>query len=1069
MAVFITHFSAFMCCCFVTASAAFGSVLSVDGTVDEVFLDFDTFEDPSGLLTIDDVASATYEKFFHSSPLGKLDKGFSDSSFWLRFKISNSEKLPKKIYLTTNIYAIDRLDIFRPENGGFTTDAVGDRIPMVDREFPYRAPTLVFEVPSGGETTYYLRVKSSRQINHLFWIYDEESYFAMMQAIDFIASLLLGIFTIMIVYNGMLWLFFRTPAYGYYVAYMIAFTLGTLVSTGYGAAFLFPETDGGVLADYGLHVGVCLVMAFSLQFTKAFLNLRVVSPKIGRFLVYLSWFFMACIPLMPLIDSAELNLMVYQILGLPLILYSGGLALYRGYRPAKFFVIAWSFFVLGAVGWIFANMGWIEFNIWVAFSPGYGTALECMFLSLALGDQMKLNQDNARQEIEDLNSKLKENIKIIEAKEKARTLFFNNTSHELRTPLNGIIGYTDMLLRGGQGELSPTVYDKVEKISRLSDGLKMQVNSILEIARSERGELRLHNVRFSLGEWQSDLRVLAEGLAMGAEEVTFSMKVDFRGSEKPSFINDREKLTSIVRNLLGNALKFKDENRPNNVHLTIGFISGFLTIKVSDTGIGIPQEKHRDIFKEFTQVDMECTRSYEGSGLGLSLVSKLCDLMQAEIILESVPGKGTTITVTVPSQDHVMPVVDSEKTAGRYEFETGFGENTTNSSKRKKKKSLSRKQKVINEDITILVVDDNETNVDIVASLMLEQSYKVKVAYNGKEALKIYENRKVDLVLLDLMMPGMSGEEVLAAIRSSREGQSIPVILLTARASEEDRLAGFKSSADDYIAKPIVAEELVERVASLLVRNSKIKEASRLAHMIESEKMIGLGTMAAGIAHEINNPLAAIIGMAQNLEMVVEEEGIQNPSIIKMVDRIGALSNRIAKIVKSLRIYSRNAESDPFEWCAVKEILDVTLDLCRSDMEELDVDLQILDFEENLSIQCRESEVSQILFNLINNAKDAVFQLNNPWIKVQVLDLDHEVEISVTDCGSGIPEAARTKIFDPFFTQKDVGKGTGLGLSICKSLAAGHHGTLAVNPSSSHTQFILTLPKYQKNEEQEAS
>lgn len=236
-----------------------------------------------------------------------------------------------------------------------------------------------------------------------------------------------------------------------------------------------------------------------------------------------------------------------------------------------------------------------------------------------------------------------------------------------------------------------------------------------------------------------------------------------------------------------------------------------------------------------------------------------------------------------------------------------------------------------------------------------------------------------------------------------------------------------------------------------------IQEAQSKA--IESAKMATLGEMAAGIAHEINNPLAVITGLTSSMRDRAQtlRKGTGD-GLAHDCERIEKMAMRIARIVKGLRTFSRNSEDDPFSLESLKTIVEDTLSLCHDKLKRKSVEFRLKAMPA-IEIQCRSGQLTQILINLINNAIDAVEGLPERWVELEIRDAPTSVEILITDSGKGISTEIRKRIMQPFFTTKDVGMGTGLGLSISRGIAEEHGGTLAYNEQSAHTQFSIHLPK----------
>ena len=238
-------------------------------------------------------------------------------------------------------------------------------------------------------------------------------------------------------------------------------------------------------------------------------------------------------------------------------------------------------------------------------------------------------------------------------------------------------------------------------------------------------------------------------------------------------------------------------------------------------------------------------------------------------------------------------------------------------------------------------------------------------------------------------------------------------------------------------------------------------ERSQTAN-IYSSKMAALGEMASGVAHEINNPLAVIHLRAQLLKAQLESKTIDFSQAEQSLDSIEGTVTRINRIVKGLLAFARKSDGTPFKPVPLRQIIENTLDLCHEKLKNEGIDLRIQEISIGLEIECRSVEISQILLNLINNACDATADQAERWIAIQVNDQGKDIKISVTDSNKGIPTEIREKMFQPFFTTKEVGKGTGLGLSLSKGIAESHQGFLRLDEDSVNTRFVFTIPKIQK-------
>ncbi len=240
--------------------------------------------------------------------------------------------------------------------------------------------------------------------------------------------------------------------------------------------------------------------------------------------------------------------------------------------------------------------------------------------------------------------------------------------------------------------------------------------------------------------------------------------------------------------------------------------------------------------------------------------------------------------------------------------------------------------------------------------------------------------------------------------------------------------------------------------------SNKKKNKEHQIQLLNTSRLATLGEFSSGLGHEVNNPLSIVFGKTDLLIDKIENKNIEHSQIVDELKKIKLNAERISKIIKGLRTFSRDGEKDPFIQAFVSEIFVDTFALSSERIKSKKIKFNLINKAEGIKVLCRPSQISQVLLNLLNNSIDAIEKQSMPWISVDV-QVSTDIQIIVTDSGLGISPAIVEKIMNPFFTTKDVGRGTGLGLSISYGIIKDHHGELVYNENCKNTQFIIHLPK----------
>ncbi len=691
-------------------------------------------------------------------------------------------------------------------------------------------------------------------------------------------------------------------------------------------------------------------------------------------------------------------------------------------------------------------------------------------------------------ELHDANLLLRSANQRLGELDAAKTAFFSNVSHEFRTPLTLILGATEEALAKDNAVLDGQA---LHAAHRNALRLLRLVNSLLDFSRIEAGRLQLVFA-------PTDLSLVTAGLAGSFASLMhsagLSLAVDCPQLPEPVYV-DRDHWEKIVLNLISNAYKFTFEGE---VGVRLVLRGDHAELRVSDTGVGIPPSELSKIFDRFHRVEESRGRSFEGTGIGLSLVKELAELHGGSVEVESELGRGSCFIVRIPrGKAHLDPArVAAEP------FPISADKQPGASVYAREVRQAARDMDILLDDglpdaelldtevlaspaerssERLLLVEDNRDMREYLLRL-LRPYWQVETAMNGREALRAVQRRRPDLVVSDVMMPLMNGAELLTALRADPATNTIPIVLLSARAGEEAQLAGIDSGADDYLTKPFSARQLISRVRTLLelvrTRNAANEATSRLAEtrallvkeleaknarlqeafaelqatqaqLVQSAKMASLGGLVAGVAHEINNPLAFVLGhlntAQKSLQLLRERLTEPLPSagalqLERADDRLQGMHQgleRIQDLVLKLRTFSRLDEGERKSASVRENVESVLTILAHRLRDRIEV---VTQFGEPDVIECYPGLLNQGIMNLVSNAVDAIEGTGT--IEIATGRRGDQYVVWVSDTGKGIPEDIRTRVFEPFFTTKPVGQGTGLGLSITYSIANRHGGTL---------------------------
>jgi signal transduction histidine kinase len=714
-----------------------------------------------------------------------------------------------------------------------------------------------------------------------------------------------------------------------------------------------------------------------------------------------------------------------------------------------------------------------------------------------------------RFELDENRRQLEKNNRKLQELDRVKNRFFANISHELRTPLTLLLTPLESLIAKGQNAFAPDVRETLHAMQANGMRLLKLINDLLDLVRLESGKLKITAQELKV---ESFVKGIIASVRKAAEDRGIKVQADIYDTELV-LQTDGDKLEKVLLNLIFNAVKFTS---PGGVVRVSAYAEeGQVIIEVADTGIGIPQESLAFIFDRFWQVDNSSKRKHQGAGIGLALVKEFVELLKGTVDVRSEEGKGTEFIMRFPtrlqqvseSEKLSQEADDSEVSAAPTTGEKGSlplpvvsrasGDQEEGSDEDDNKEWLSKLYRraelfpvssleptrvgnelpVRGKSRPLLLVADDEPDMVRFLRSQLETHYEIMEAQDGQEAIDKARQFLPDIILTDMMMPEKDGLQVCQELRRNTSTENIPIILLTARVDEDIKLSALQSGASDFLTKPFSLAEIHVRLKNLsdsyLFQRSLARQKKKLevtleelketeTQLVQSEKMASLGKMSAGILHEINNPLnfakTGSYTLREFAHQLPEQDREDFRDILKDVEE-GI--TRVSEIVKDLRGFS-HPDNEQKTGVSLELVIMKSIRLLSNEVKHFEVNE---DVPEGLEVYGNENQLVQVLVNLLQNASDSLNSkefaddTDSPTIRIKGFKADGRVHLLVRDNGQGIDDAHLTRIFDPFYTTKDVGEGMGLGLSICYKIMENHQGTIKVKTEHlAFTEFDLIFP-----------
>ena len=848
-------------------------------------------------LTLAQVQAPPYAARFRPSTEAVPNRAAAPADYWLRCRLRPAGRAATAWVFSAGVSTVRPFELLLVRDDGQLFRRVVAEGASLARSQAVPSRVVNVALPLRPGHTYTLYVHGWADL-FSFNLAERSHFLQVSREGDVQSALYFGILLALGAYNLLLFFSVRDRGYGYYVLFTLSFGLLQAHLMGYLQQLWLPGLD----ADQQNLVQQMLLginLAAGIQMARAFLDTARLLPRADRglraALLLAPLPALACWP--PAAELLAFAPLVVPLLVCLLLISVGFWQLRAGYRPARYFMAGWALLVAAITGYYLRTLGVLPVSFLTEHGVRLASALEVILLSLGLADRINLARQERQaaqrqalaawqekdevqrranetlsqraRELQQAYSELRESLRTtgrLQELDELKTRFFTNISHELRTPLTLILGPLDELLTG-RPPAPAALAAQHALMHRHAARLLELINQLLDIARLEAGQLRLHArptnlpafVRGSVAAFDS--LAAARGLRLHAV-VPAALRADV----------DPDQLEKVLTNLVGNALKFTPAG--GKVQVSLGSEGAQAVLTVADTGPGIPAAHLPLIFDRFHQVDDSPGRRHPGSGIGLALVKELVSLHHGTVAVHSTEGMGTTFVVRLPlvneelrlkneelsralqeeldassdaalngelrTRNEELPVAGSQRV--ETEREEMLAENQVapadNSSVFIPHSSLSEASAAPADNSSffiahsslseatrplVLVVDDHADMRAYVAQC-LEAEFRVLTAAEGEAGLAQITDTLPDLVVSDLMMPVLDGLELCRRLKTDERTSHIPVVLLTARTADGSRLAGLELGADDYLTKPFRPQELRARVRNLLHQRALLRQ-----------------------------------------------------------------------------------------------------------------------------------------------------------------------------------------------------------------------------------------------------
>ena len=751
------------------------------------------FEDVGGEATLADVSAQ--DDLFKPHTKDTLNAGYSHSAFWVKVDLRYQPQDPRvhRTWLLELAYPpLDSIELYLADAAGKyqLVERTGDSLPFDSRQIKENNYLFEINFSPGQSQTVYLRLASQGSVQAPLTLWSAQAYLEEQPVRIYILGLIYGVLLGMLVYNLFIYLSVRDTSYLYYIFYIASFGLYQLSVNGAAVQYFWPNNPWWANASTPFLIGASAL--FGCQFARSFLHTASHSRWLDRALIFL----MAVgvlVMVLALTTSYAVSLRLATGLALAFIVTiftAGVVAWVRGLRVARYFVIAWSAFLLGGLVNTLMVLGYLPNVFLTMYASQIGSAIEVGLLSLALADRINAMRDLQARTLQESGQKLAAMNQQLARTNQLKDEFLATVTHELRTPMNGVIGSLELIKTL---DMSPELEQYTQTAQGSAREMMHMVNGILTLTELQAGRLSARPRPFSLNEL---LQGLSEQFGPAARNKGLEFSYEVARNLPDHWGGDAEKIRQCLECLLDNAIKF---TRKGAVLVRVTGKAGeagrwALAFNVIDTGIGFVHQEQAELYQHFFQVDGSMTREYGGLGIGLAICRRLVELLGGRLTHHSLPGQGSQFQLLLELELSEQPLAHSP--------------------------ALVRAPG----ECVVLLVED-PANPAMVRAMLLKLGYRVLGVDSGQAAIDALRRERVDAVLLACPLALVSGTSMGSQLLTLAACAQLPVLALFESEAEALKAREQVDGITDYLLKPLRFEDLQQSLAQRLL----IKEGGKNA------------------------------------------------------------------------------------------------------------------------------------------------------------------------------------------------------------------------------------------------